>query len=531
MTTSSGFDRFLLMKFQAELQADQLKAFACSLDALAGFGEELHIEAKKSQFILWSLNMSLTAQAIIRISPRFFEKYQLKRPVIIGPDNTRSKSSSLTCRVHLKTLRSIFKKNQNIINSLEKCELSLIDEEGSSTDHRLHVRLISKNGVTKTHSLWYGDTEPTRPLYNKDTSFYFSVEPGLLTDFLCYFDPKVFDLALECTANATKVKSYWAESSSALSDERPMHSEFSIQSTDFMEYRIPSPVSIIFNMKEFKTVLSYAEDIHCQLSASFDGPGRAVIFSAKQADNMLADFAVMTHANDQMLSDLHRTSQPPGTSVQSVSTTQRSRSSCGPPQQGIRRTSSSSAQRQAIAHSSPQGHYENARSAAFTEAHDLQPVMGEPGSRVSEYSLTDNMEEEPLFLHEQPRTPVRNTTTAGPASRRHPPSVGGLNQLPVGINAGQTLRNSSPPLEMLGPSSHGPISSDNNQLFAFGSPRHATQERVSRSVAPNHALQQPTHRSRRHEGSNIVLADSDASTDDDLDQPNNKRGRFFHAHS
>lgn len=51
--------------------------------------------------------MSMTGQAIIRISPRFFEKYQQHRPVIGRSDSGPIKGESLKCRILLKVRQGI----------------------------------------------------------------------------------------------------------------------------------------------------------------------------------------------------------------------------------------------------------------------------------------------------------------------------------------------------------------------------------------------------------------------------------------
>lgn len=69
------------------------------------------------------------------------------------------------------------------------------------------------SGVTKTHSLLYADTVPAQQLFTKDTHHQFTVEPGLIADFLHHFHPKVVDVALECTPSSVKVRSYYSETS------------------------------------------------------------------------------------------------------------------------------------------------------------------------------------------------------------------------------------------------------------------------------------------------------------------------------
>ncbi|KAI7850058.1 Rad9/Ddc1 [Circinella umbellata] len=294
------------MSLEAEIPGSSIKVFGSCIDAIAGFGEELNIEAKTTQLILWTLNMSMTGQAIIRISPAFFDHYRVKRPIVSRDERGHAvKGESLRARVLLKTLRTVFRKNQNILSSLEKCRFSWDDPgvpaEGEvvNVEPRFHFKLLSQQGVSKKHSLRYGDTDPVVPLYRKTTQHKFTVDPHLLNDYIGHFHPKVTDIAIECTPEAVKIKSYRCELGiEPVGSHRTMHSEFTIASSDFASYSIQRNVQVAFNIKEMKTAVNYAADLSMLISASFDEPGKAIVFSVEVPDMVIADFAVVTHLED-----------------------------------------------------------------------------------------------------------------------------------------------------------------------------------------------------------------------------------------
>ncbi|KAG2223925.1 hypothetical protein INT45_009377 [Circinella minor] len=287
--------------------------------------------------------MSMTGQAIIRISPAFFDHYRVKRPIVSRDERGHAvKGESLRARVLLKTLRTVFRKNQNILSSLEKCRFSWEDPgvpaEGEvvNVEPRFHFKLLSqqgknkkgelwysqgiygknakyggdrindrltpesmKTGVSKKHSLRYGDTDPVVPLYRKTTQHKFTVDPHLLNDYIGHFHPKVTDIAIECTPEAVKIKSYRCELGiEPVGSHRTMHSEFTIASSDFASYSIQRNVQVAFNIKEMKTAVNYAADLSMLISASFDEPGKAIVFSVEVPDMIIADFAVVTHLED-----------------------------------------------------------------------------------------------------------------------------------------------------------------------------------------------------------------------------------------
>ncbi|KAI9266050.1 hypothetical protein BY458DRAFT_512996 [Sporodiniella umbellata] len=92
------------MEFKAILPADLFKIFSTTLDALSRLGDDVKINVERNQFVLSAINNSLTAQAIVRLSPLFFEKYELRR--------NQSLETALYCSVYAKV---ISKKNTVLI--------------------------------------------------------------------------------------------------------------------------------------------------------------------------------------------------------------------------------------------------------------------------------------------------------------------------------------------------------------------------------------------------------------------------------
>ncbi|KAI9317174.1 Rad9/Ddc1 [Dichotomocladium elegans] len=280
------------MSFHAEISNESIKSFTSVIDALAGFGEELHVEARKSQLILWSINMSMTSQAVFRFSPRFFEQYKLKRPTA-EINGQRVKEDSLRSRILQKTIRAIFRKNANFItSSLSTCHL-----DQSLDTSCLQVKLVASDARLKTHSLWYGETDPVRELYTKNTQHRFSIDPGYFLDYLQCMHPLVVDVAMECTPDNVKLKSY---SDSTSGRDRPMHSEFTINSCDFAAYVIRRNIQLVFSLKEFKAALAYAVETRGLIEAFFDEPGGPIVFNATMPGLVIADFALITKAEEMV---------------------------------------------------------------------------------------------------------------------------------------------------------------------------------------------------------------------------------------
>ncbi|CAO3626692.1 unnamed protein product [Cunninghamella echinulata] len=285
------------MSFTAELTPSAIKVFGYALDALVKFSDELHFEARKDQLIIWSVNMSMTAQAIIRLSPKLFTKYKIKQPRN-NDDATPPNPTTVSCRVLVKALRKIFRHNQNITGHIEHCEIKL--NENSSNNRsavvrdRLYLKFVCTSGMTKTHSLWYADSEKIQTLYNKNGPHSFSVDPVLISDYINLMDPRIQDITFVFLSNQIIMKTFW-ERSLTKSGGKPMQSEFKLSPSDFIAYSVDDGVTITIGIKELRTTLNYGIDSSCVLVASFDGPGKPIVFTLQQSGTMLADFAIMAH--------------------------------------------------------------------------------------------------------------------------------------------------------------------------------------------------------------------------------------------
>ncbi|CAO3661008.1 unnamed protein product [Rhizopus stolonifer] len=234
-----------------------------------------------------TLNDSLTAQAIVRISPLFFEKYQLLR--------NESSETALYCLVYAKGLNTIFKKNNANVDHIKNCEIH-ITEGDLDNGSRLHIKVLCHNGVLKKDTIWYGAEEKIIALYPKDQSHSITINPMLLKDYLDIFSTKVIDISFECTPEFIIIKTFW-DYNSIHTVEKPVQSSFKIKVSECMEYAVTEPVKLIFNLREFKVILDYMAMMEAPLEAHFDEPGRPILLNYRQNNEVIAEFALNTQTD------------------------------------------------------------------------------------------------------------------------------------------------------------------------------------------------------------------------------------------
>ncbi|ORZ23994.1 Rad9/Ddc1 [Absidia repens] len=287
------------MSFSVALPHEALKAFGYGLEALNKFGDEVNIDAKKEQLILWTVNSSITGQVVLRMSPKLFEKYTIRPSADTG-------STTTSCRLLLKTLLKVFKSNQHRSSSIKQCELKLNGGPATSRttgglngpEHRLYLKFMYENGMTKTNSLWYTDTDISRPLFSKNLPYSFIIDPGVFFDCIALMDNRIQDLSFLFTPSRVIIKTFW-DPSIGNNSNRPMQSQFKIPSHDFTYYNVNTELVLTFSMKEFKTAVTYGIDTCDMLHAQFEEPGKPLIFTVEQRGFVIADFALMTFASNE----------------------------------------------------------------------------------------------------------------------------------------------------------------------------------------------------------------------------------------
>ncbi|CEI95186.1 hypothetical protein RMCBS344292_09381 [Rhizopus microsporus] len=278
------------MEFKATLPADLFNVFSISLDTLSDFGDNIYLDIRKLQFIISTMNNSETSQAIIRISPLIFENYKLLQ--------RRSTEESLKCQVLAHDLNKIFKKNQSITNLIQSCGIQVIEDDENSAEARIHLTVKCHNGVTKKNTIWHSEGKTIIPFYSKDTLHSFIVDASIMKDHLGLFPPKVVDIVLSFTPQFIIIKSYWDNDSQMIHlGDKPVQTMVKMKVEDCVEYSVTEPVRLVFNFREFKAILNFMESMEAPLIAQFQEAGKPIIFTYEQSNEIMAEFALMTHAN------------------------------------------------------------------------------------------------------------------------------------------------------------------------------------------------------------------------------------------
>ncbi|KAJ2843634.1 hypothetical protein J3B02_005204, partial [Coemansia erecta] len=193
---------------------------------------------------------------------------------------------------------------------------------GASGECRLVVQMIYKEGIRRTHRLFYEVCDVWRSEHDKsDCKSRWRVSAKVASAWIGHFARGLEEVSLRMTPRDIRVRS-WAEGhyagiahtqiDAAVSEvTRALQTELAIDPAEFDVYRLASSHSIelTFGLREFRAILQYAEAMALPLAAYFNSGGDPILFTigdpsssdsglrgnySQMPQDMVAEFAVAT---------------------------------------------------------------------------------------------------------------------------------------------------------------------------------------------------------------------------------------------
>ncbi|KAJ1937431.1 hypothetical protein FBU59_004749, partial [Linderina macrospora] len=288
--------------------------------------------ARSDELELIGVNASRSAYASFKFTQQFFDAYN----VLSLPDGTPS--PVFRCKVMSKPLVSIFKsRGPQPTHAVEKCVLRIEqaaepmhigrqDRSGSgitSSDNgecRLVVQMTYKQGICKTHRLFYEVCNTLHSVYSKDEcKSRWRVGAKVAADWIAHFSRGLEEMSMHMSTTQVKVRS-WTEGyfagiarsqvdAAVAETTRALQTELTVEPAEFDVYSVTGrhPTELTFGLREFKAVLQYAEAMAMPVTAHFDKPGDPILLSVSSArrnddanmyslapDDLTAEFVLAT---------------------------------------------------------------------------------------------------------------------------------------------------------------------------------------------------------------------------------------------
>ena len=242
-----------------------IKILAKAIHTLAKIGDEMYIEPQKDALSFRTVNMANSAYADFTFFQNFFSYYNY---------GDLQESDALKCKISLRSAMTVFKSPTLMDRQIVTCHIKLEPDASE-----ILFILKYKNSITKTHLLPILDCEILQTSYDKDcASNKLSVQPRVLGDALQNFHQQLVEITLEVSVQKLLLRNYVDDSSGLSNTTR---TQLALGKGEFDRYDINSEISITFCMKEFKSLLTFAELVGVPIGTYFEGAGRPVIFALK----------------------------------------------------------------------------------------------------------------------------------------------------------------------------------------------------------------------------------------------------------
>ncbi|CAL7947165.1 unnamed protein product [Xylocopa violacea] len=225
----------------------------------------MYIEPQKTFISFRTVNMANSAYADFTFFESYFSYY------VYGDlqDN-----DALKCKISMRSAMTVFKAINLIEKQVETCHIRL-----ESDAAEILFILKYKNSINKTYLIPILDCEIIQTAYNKDCALVkLSSQARVLADALQNFHQNLIEITLEVSVQKLLLRNY-VDDTSGLSNTTRTQLAFS--KGEFDRYEIGNETSITFCMKEFKSILGFAEMLGLSVSIYFEGAGRPVIFALK----------------------------------------------------------------------------------------------------------------------------------------------------------------------------------------------------------------------------------------------------------
>ncbi|KAF9302159.1 Cell cycle checkpoint control protein rad9b [Mortierella antarctica] len=288
---------------KAIIPSISIKAFQAVLACLLKIGDDVTIEARPDSLALSTINITRSAFAIFSFTSNFFESYTFDA----NAENIVHDAAGpyLRCKVLSKALVSACKVRGNVEQKIEKCGIFMESAEG-----------VGENCFIKIHKLLYESClDNLQVIYSKESfpSSWRLTTPALM-GLMDNFSGKADEMSMECNQDgmilSTCKSTHEIEGGKRIGTTRIQLNKNSIDN-----YRLHDNIEIMFPLKEFKAIATFATTLRLPLDGYFDSRSRPMLLSVTSENIISASFALATIVGENEIRDDDQPQRVPGTNM------------------------------------------------------------------------------------------------------------------------------------------------------------------------------------------------------------------------
>ena len=273
-----------------------LKIFARAVHSLAKIGDDLYLDAGEGGLAISTINSSRSAYATYSFRTAFFSSYEppaedANTTDANEDDDDDAGGERSKCKVAMKGAVWVFKSISHLEKTVDSAELTLAPLES-----KMRARMNCRFSVSKTYSLPFLECEPLKANYDASHSKNgFTAQSKVLSEAALNFLSNQEEVTLLAESDTLVIKNYIDVYDVRNADKEqptptggikgaPVHTVLTMYpETDFSSYKIDpadeeqSKAGLTFCLKEFRSILAFADALNLPISASFDSGGLYVL--------------------------------------------------------------------------------------------------------------------------------------------------------------------------------------------------------------------------------------------------------------
>ncbi|KAG0086911.1 Cell cycle checkpoint control protein rad9b [Podila epicladia] len=280
-------------------------AFQAVLACLLKIGDDVTIEARPNSLALSTINITRSAFAIFSFTSNFFESYTFDA----NAENIVHDAAGpyLRCKVLSKALVSACKVRGNVEQKIEKCGIFMESAEG-----------VGENCFIKIHKLLYESClDNLQVIYSKESfpSSWRLTTPALM-GLMDNFSSKADEMSMECNQDGMILSTCKSTHEiEGVGSKRIGTTRIQLHKNSIDNYRLQDNIEIMFPLKEFKAIATFATTLRLPLDGYFDSRSRPMLLSVTSENIISASFALATIVGENEIRDDDQPQRVPGTDI------------------------------------------------------------------------------------------------------------------------------------------------------------------------------------------------------------------------
>ena len=262
-----------------------VRIFSRCVHSLHKMSEEfVYIKVCPEGLILKCVNQACTVFGNFAFRVSFFNYFKLYNT------GKKEEDSITNYKISVKGIFHVFKSLTTVDKSVENCVIEV------TCDH-IMLKLDCKMGVEKVFNL---------PIVNFETLKSFCTVDGLTNSFACtsrlissaigIFNKADEEMIMEIDKEAVIFRNFIK---GAYNFNSSIHSQTSLEKSEFMKYSNRKSTTLQFYLKEFRSILTLADNLGQDLDLSFEAPNQPILIKLNSERNYDVTFILSTISDSE----------------------------------------------------------------------------------------------------------------------------------------------------------------------------------------------------------------------------------------